>query len=294
MEAYKKEFIEFMVDCQVLKFGDFVTKSGRKTPFFVNTGFYRTGAQLRRLGQYYAEAVNNKFGLDFDVLFGPAYKGIPLSVAATIAISEKYGQDIRYCSNRKEVKDHGDKGILLGSPINDGDRVVIIEDVTTAGTSIEETLPIIKAQGDVNPIGLVVWRLFWRASLARESCERQMTGTLSSLAMILSIRLMSETACVRLSFDQPWPLLLSISTYTLTADGKLVVYYGRFYKGKTIPLTDITDVELKRSSGFGGIMPSKYVLIHYEKKNLLSLVPVKPEEFINALVKRLEHRIEEE
>lgn len=156
MEAYKKEFIEFMVDCQVLKFGDFVTKSGRKTPFFVNTGFYRTGAQLRRLGQYYAEAVNNKFGLDFDVLFGPAYKAIPLSVAATIAISEKYGQDIRYCSNRKEVKDHGDKGILLGSPINDGDRVVIIEDVTTAGTSIEETLPIIKAQGDVNPIGLVV------------------------------------------------------------------------------------------------------------------------------------------
>lgn len=155
MEAYKKEFIEFMVDCQVLKFGDFVTKSGRKTPFFVNTGFYRTGAQLRRLGQYYAEAVNNKFGLDFDVL-SPAYKGIPLSVAATIAISEKYGQDIRYCSNRKEVKDHGDKGILLGSPINDGDRVVIIEDVTTAGTSIEETLPIIKAQGDVNPIGLVV------------------------------------------------------------------------------------------------------------------------------------------
>lgn len=113
MEAYKKEFIEFMVDCQVLKFGDFVTKSGRKTPFFVNTGFYRTGAQLRRLGQYYAEAVNSKFGLDFDVLFGPAYKGIPLSVAATIAISEKYGQDIRYCSNRKEVKDHGDKGILL-------------------------------------------------------------------------------------------------------------------------------------------------------------------------------------
>ena len=108
MEAYKKEFIEFMVDCQVLKFGDFVTKSGRKTPFFVNTGFYRTGAQLRRLGQYYAEAVNSKFGLDFDVLFGPAYKGIPLSVAATIAISEKYGQDIRYCSNRKEVKDHGD------------------------------------------------------------------------------------------------------------------------------------------------------------------------------------------
>ena len=156
MEAYKKEFIEFMVDCQVLKFGDFVTKSGRKTPFFVNTGFYRTGAQLRRLGAYYAEAIKSAFGLDFDVLFGPAYKGIPLSVAATIAISEKYDTDIRYCSNRKEVKDHGDKGILLGSPITGGDKVVIIEDVTTAGTSIGETLPIIKAQGDVNPIGLVV------------------------------------------------------------------------------------------------------------------------------------------
>lgn len=156
MEQYKQEFIEFMVDCQVLKFGDFVTKSGRKTPFFVNTGFYRTGAQLKRLGEYYAEAIQQAFGLEFDVLFGPAYKGIPLSVAATIAISDKYGADIRYCSNRKEVKDHGDKGILLGSPITDGDRVVIIEDVTTAGTSIEETLPIIKAQGKVVPIGLAV------------------------------------------------------------------------------------------------------------------------------------------
>ena len=120
MEQYKQEFIEFMIDCNVLKFGDFVTKSGRKTPFFVNTGFYRTGAQLRKLGQYYAKAIESKFGLDFDVLFGPAYKGIPLTVAATMAISEEYGKDIRYCSNRKEVKDHGDKGILLGSPIEDG------------------------------------------------------------------------------------------------------------------------------------------------------------------------------
>lgn len=156
MEAYKKEFIEFMVDCQVLKFGDFVTKSGRKTPFFINTGFYRTGTQLRKLGQYYATAINEKFGLDFDVLFGPAYKGIPLSVATAISISEKYNKEVRYCSNRKEVKDHGDKGILLGSPIKDNDKIVIIEDVTTAGTSIKETLPIIKAQGDVNPFGLVV------------------------------------------------------------------------------------------------------------------------------------------
>lgn len=156
MEQYKQEFIEFMVDCNVLKFGDFVTKSGRKTPFFVNTGFYRTGGQLRRLGEYYAKAIHDRFGLDFDVLFGPAYKGIPLTVAATMAISSLYDTDIRYCSNRKEVKDHGDKGILLGSPIEDGDRVLIIEDVTTAGTSIGETLPIIKAQGNVDVCGLVV------------------------------------------------------------------------------------------------------------------------------------------
>lgn len=156
MEQYKKEFIEFMVDCDVLKFGDFVTKSGRKTPFFINTGFYRTGAQLRKLGEYYAKAIAEKFGTEFDVVFGPAYKGIPLSVAATIALSEQYHKDIRYCSNRKEVKDHGDKGILLGGPLADGDRVVIIEDVTTAGTSIGETLPILKAQGKVNVLGLVV------------------------------------------------------------------------------------------------------------------------------------------
>ena len=156
MEQYKKEFIEFMIDCNVLKFGDFVTKSGRNTPFFVNTGFYRTGAQLKKLGTYYAKAIEAKFGFDFDFLFGPAYKAIPLSVAAAIAISETYGKDIKYCANRKEVKDHGDTGILLGSPIEDGDKVVIIEDVTTAGTSIQETLPIVKAQGDVDVLGLVV------------------------------------------------------------------------------------------------------------------------------------------
>lgn len=156
MEQYKEEFIEFMVDCEVLKFGDFVTKSGRKTPFFINTGFYRSGAQLRRLGEYYARAINESFGFDFDVLFGPAYKGIPLTVATTMAISELYGKDIRYCSNRKEVKDHGDKGILLGGPVGDGDRVVIIEDVTTAGTSIQETLPILRARGNVETLGLVV------------------------------------------------------------------------------------------------------------------------------------------
>lgn len=156
MEQYKIEFIEFMVDCGVLKFGDFTTKSGRKTPFFVNTGFYRTGAQLRKLGHYYAKAIESAFGLDFDILFGPAYKGIPLSVATSMAMSELYEKEIGYSSNRKEVKDHGDTGILLGSPIQDGQKVVIIEDVTTAGTSIGETMPILKTQGEVEVLGLVV------------------------------------------------------------------------------------------------------------------------------------------
>jgi orotate phosphoribosyltransferase len=156
MEDYQKEFIHFMIDCQVLKFGDFITKSGRKTPFFVNTGFYRTGMQLKKLGEYYARTIYNQFGTDFDVLFGPAYKGIPLSVAASIALHDLYGVDVRYCSNRKEAKDHGEKGILLGGPIQDGDRVLIIEDVTTAGTSIKETMPILKAQGKVDVVGLVV------------------------------------------------------------------------------------------------------------------------------------------
>lgn len=156
MEQYKQEFIEFMVDSDVLKFGDFTLKSGRKSPFFMNAGAYVTGTQLRRLGEYYARAIHDNYGLDFDVLFGPAYKGIPLSVAATMAISELYGRDIRYCSNRKEVKDHGDTGILLGSRLKDGDRVVIIEDVTTSGKSIEETFPVLKAQGSIEIKGMMV------------------------------------------------------------------------------------------------------------------------------------------
>ena len=156
MEQYKEEFITFMVEANVLKFGDFTLKSGRKSPFFMNAGAYVTGAQLAKLGQYYAKAIYDKYGADFDVLFGPAYKGIPLSGATTIAFHELYGKEIRYCSNRKEEKDHGDTGILLGSKINDGDKVVIIEDVTTSGKSIEETYPIVKAQGDVEIIGLMV------------------------------------------------------------------------------------------------------------------------------------------
>lgn len=156
MESYKEEFIEFMVDSQVLKFGEFILKSGRKSPFFMNAGAYVTGSQLKKLGEYYAKAIHDAYGDDFDVLFGPAYKGIPLSVATTIAYSELYQKEIRYCSNRKEVKDHGDTGILLGSKIKDGDRIVIIEDVTTSGKSIEETFPIIQAQGEVTVKGLMV------------------------------------------------------------------------------------------------------------------------------------------
>ena len=156
MEQYKQEFIEFMVESNVLKFGEFTLKSGRKSPFFMNAGAYVTGTQLRRLGEYYAKAIHDNYGLDFDVLFGPAYKGIPLSVATTMAISELYGKDIRYCSNRKEMKDHGDTGVLPGSSLKDGDKVVIIEDVTTSGKSIEETFPILKAQGDIEIKGLMV------------------------------------------------------------------------------------------------------------------------------------------
>jgi orotate phosphoribosyltransferase len=156
MESYKQEFIGFMVESKVLQFGDFTLKSGRKSPFFMNAGAYVTGTQLQKLGEYYAKAIYDNYGLDFDVLFGPAYKGIPLSVATTIAISRLYGKEVRYCSNRKEAKDHGDTGILLGSKLQDGDRVVIIEDVTTSGKSIEETFPILKAQADVEVRGLIV------------------------------------------------------------------------------------------------------------------------------------------
>lgn len=186
MEQYKKEFIEFMVDCQVLKFGDFVTKSGRKTPFFINTGYYRTGAQLKKLGEFYAKAIHGAFGEDFDILFGPAYKGIPLSVAASISMSELYHKEVGYCANRKEVKDHGDTGILLGSPIKERDRVVIIEDVTTAGTSIQETMPIIQAQGAVDVLGLVV---------SVDRMERG-SGTKSALAEIEEKYKIKTTAIV--------------------------------------------------------------------------------------------------
>lgn len=157
MEQYKKEFIEFMVDSDVLKFGEFTLKSGRKSPFFMNAGAYVTGSQLKKLGEYYAKAIHEKYGDDFDVLFGPAYKGIPLSVVTAIAYSELYGKEVRYCSDRKEEKDHGaDKGSFLGSSLKDGDRVIMIEDVTTSGKSMEETVPKVKGAADVTIKGLMV------------------------------------------------------------------------------------------------------------------------------------------
>ncbi|MBE6353358.1 orotate phosphoribosyltransferase [Treponema sp.] len=180
MEQYKKEFIDFMVECNVLKFGSFTLKSGRKSPFFMNAGAYITGSQLERLGEFYAKAIHDNFGDDFDVLFGPAYKGIPLSVATCIAYSKLYNKEIKYCADRKEEKDHGaDKGSLLGYGIKDGDRVVIIEDVTTSGKSIEETYPKIKAQetapGGIKIVGEIV-------SLNR--MERAADSTKSALQVI--------------------------------------------------------------------------------------------------------------
>ena len=206
MEAYKSEFIDFMIESDVLKFFYFTLKSGRKSPFFMNAGAYVTGTQLRKLGEYYAKAIHDNYGLDFDILFGPAYKGIPLSVATTMAISELYGKDIKYCSNRKEVKDHGDTGILLGSKIKDGDRVVIIEDVTTSGKSIEETFPIIKAQADVEIKGLMV-------SLNR--CERG-KGEKSALQEIQELYGFPANAIV--SMEEVVEYL-----YNRTHDGKIII-----------------------------------------------------------------------
>ena len=160
MEQYKQDFIDFMLDSRVLKFGDFTLKSGRKSPFFMNAGAYQNGGQLIRLGEYYARAIHDTYGLDFDILFGPAYKGIPLSVSACVALFNKFGVDASYCFDRKEVKDHGEGGMFVGKQLADGDKVVIIEDVTTSGKSIEETYPKIKSQetvpGGIKIVGEIV------------------------------------------------------------------------------------------------------------------------------------------
>jgi len=155
MHDYQRRFIDFMIEVGVLAFGDFTTKSGRRTPYFVNTGKYRSGTQLATLGRAYADAIERSFPDGFDCLFGPAYKGIPLAVAIAMAFAER-GREVEFVFNRKEAKDHGEGGLLVGRKLADGDRVLIVEDVTTAGTSIRETVPILRAAADIRLAGLVV------------------------------------------------------------------------------------------------------------------------------------------
>ena len=216
MEAYKQEFVDFMLVSKVLKFGDFTLKSGRKSPFFMNAGLYITGTQLMKLGEYYAKAIHNTYGDDFDVIFGPAYKGIPISVATTIAYSRLYGKEVRYCSNRKEEKDHGDAGILLGSPIKDGDRIVVVEDVTTSGKSMEETIPIVKAQGDVTIVGLMV-------SLNR--CERG-KGNKSALEEVKELYGFETAAIV--SMDEIIDYLIEKKVIDDELKARLDAYYAEY------------------------------------------------------------------
>ncbi len=152
---YKKEFIKFMCNSKVLTFGDFTLKSGRKAPYFINTGNYKTGEQISRLGEFYARCIEeNK--IETDVLFGPAYKGIPLCVSAAAALYSKSGKNLNYCFNRKEAKDHGEGGVIVGHKLKDNDKVLIIEDVITAGTAIREVLPILKAAADVSVSGVII------------------------------------------------------------------------------------------------------------------------------------------
>jgi orotate phosphoribosyltransferase len=155
MHDFQRRFIDFMLEAGVLTFGDFTTKSGRKTPYFVNTGLYRSGSQMATLGRAYADAIEASFPEGFDVLFGPAYKGIPLVVAVATAFAER-GRDVEFCFNRKEAKDHGEGGVIVGRKLRDGDRALIVEDVTTAGTSIRETVPVLRAAAEIELAGLIV------------------------------------------------------------------------------------------------------------------------------------------
>lgn len=156
MEGYKQEFIEFMVRANVLTFGSFKTKSGRMTPYFLNTGRYRTGQQIAKLGEFYAHSIAENLKDDFNVIYGPAYKGIPLAVTAATALYHRHGMDVPYCFNRKEAKDHGEGGSIIGHTLADGDRVLIIEDVITAGTSVRESIPLLKSVADVEVTSLIV------------------------------------------------------------------------------------------------------------------------------------------
>ncbi len=154
--TYQEEFITFMVRSGVLTFGDFTTKSGRKTPYFINTGNYKTGEQCAKLGDYYAACIQQNIPEGVDCLFGPAYKGIPLTVTAAASLYRNYGRDLPYCFNRKEAKDHGEGGSMVGYKPQNGDRVVIVEDVVTAGTAVRETIELFKSVADVTFAGLIV------------------------------------------------------------------------------------------------------------------------------------------
>jgi len=196
---YKQQFIEFMVESGVLTFGDFTTKSGRKTPFFINTGNYDTGEQMAMLGKYYAKALNATLGRKFDTLFGPAYKGIPLAITTAVELAKNYNHNVTFCFNRKEVKEHGEGGNIIGHKLQDGEQIVIIEDVTTAGTSIRESVPILKNIANITIKALVV-------SVDRE--ERG-TGTKSALTEIQeqfgiqSIPIVTLTEIVDYLYNKP-------------------------------------------------------------------------------------------
>ncbi len=153
--TYKESFIKFMAESGVLKFGEFTLKSGRKAPYFINCGNYKTGRELAILGEYYAECIN-EHGLKPQTLFGPAYKGIPLSVAASIALYNKYGVDCNYCFDRKEVKDHGEGGMFVGKTLEDGEKVVIIEDVMTSGKALREVLPKLQGAAKIDIEGMII------------------------------------------------------------------------------------------------------------------------------------------
>ena len=153
--SYKNDFIKFMTECGVLTFGDFTLKSGRKAPYFVNTGNYKTGKQLAKLGEFYAECIKEN-GIEADTLFGPAYKGIPLAVSCSVALFNKYGLDVNYCFDRKEAKDHGEGGVIVGKQLADGEKVVIIEDVITAGTAIRQVIPVLKNAAEVDITAMVI------------------------------------------------------------------------------------------------------------------------------------------
>ncbi len=153
--TYKEQFIKFMVDSGVLTFGDFTLKSGRKAPYFINTGNYKTGAQIAKLGEFYADCIKSN-GIDVDTLFGPAYKGIPLATAAAVGLYNKYEIEVNYCFDRKEAKDHGEGGVFVGRQLVDGEKVVIIEDVMTSGKALEEVMPKLTGAANVDITGMII------------------------------------------------------------------------------------------------------------------------------------------